>query len=134
MNYDDLLERAEDKISKETNNDTRFKIPEPKIFVQGKNTMIKNFSDIADFLDRDEKHLLKFLSKQLAASGETSGKMASFLGKFRKEQIDKKIKLYLKEYVFCPVCGKPDTKLVKESGVIKMKCEACGSKRFVKKV
>jgi len=134
MDYESLLKRAENKISKEMEDESRFKIPKLDLMIQGKSTVVKNFSEFADAIERDQKHILKFLSKQLAASGETDGTRATFLGKFRKEQIDKKIDLYLKEYVFCPVCGKPDTKLLTENGVLKMKCEACGSKRFVKKV
>lgn len=134
MDYDKLLKRAEEKISKELTTEGRFKIPGAKVLVQGNNTQITNFSDISSALARDPKHLLKFLSKQLAAQGNLEKGRASFLGKFSGSQIESKIKQYLKDYVFCPVCGKPDTKLVDEEGVTKMKCEACGSKRFVKKI
>jgi len=134
MNYEQLLKRAEEKISKELTTEGRFKIPKPAVLVQGNNTLVTNFSEITGMIRRDPKHLLKFLSKQLAAPGSLEGSRANFLGKFSEEQIENKIKLYAREYVFCPICGKPDTKLVEEEGVIKMKCEACGSKRFVQKV
>ncbi len=134
MDYEVLLERAEEKISKELTNDGRFKIPDSELLLQGKSTIIVNFFEISDTLGRDPKHLLKYLSKQLAASGEISGKQAKFIGKFNKKQIESKIDSYAKDYVFCPVCGKPDTKIVSEEGIRKMKCEACGSKRFVKKL
>lgn len=134
MDYEELLKRAEDKISKEMTTESRFKIPETSVLIQGNNTIITNFSEIVSGLGRDPKHLLKFLSKQLAAQGSLEGNRVSFLGKFTKDQIGNKIKLYAKTYVFCPVCGKPDTKLVEEGDLLKMKCEACGSKRFVKRV
>jgi len=134
MGYKELLKRAEDKISKELTTEARFKVPEPSVLVQGNNTIVSNFSDIASALERDPKHLLKFLSKQLAAPGSIDDVRASFLGKFTKSQIENKIKMYTREYVFCPICGKPDTKIFEEEGVSKMKCEACGSKRFVRKV
>ncbi len=134
MNYEELLKRAEKKISSELATQERFKVPEARILIQGNNTIIVNFSEITNTLSRDPKHFLKFLSKQLAAPGSISGTRAIFLGKFSKEQINSKIELYLKNYVFCPACGKPDTKLIEEEGILKMKCEACGSKRFVKKV
>ena len=134
MDYKDLLKRAEEKISKELTTEERFKISDAKVLVQGNNTIVTNFSEIASGLGRDLKHLLKFLSKQLAAPGSLDGNRANFLGKFTNDKIDNKIKLYAKNYVFCPVCGKPDTKLVEEEDILKMKCEACGSKRFVKKI
>ncbi len=135
MDYEELLKRAEEKISRELNTEDRFKVPEPRTLIQGNNTIIINFSEITGALSREPQHLLKFLSKQLAAQGSIiGGGRASFLGKFTKEQIENKIKLYMRDYVFCPVCGKPDTKLIEENGIMKMKCEACGSKRFVKKI
>ncbi|UCG95227.1 MAG: translation initiation factor IF-2 subunit beta [archaeon] len=134
MDYEKLLERAEEKISKELTTEGRFKIPDASVLVQGNNTIVTNFSEIASALERDPRHLLKFLSKQLAAPGSLEGGRASFLGKFSEGQLDSKIKLYAGEYVFCPVCGKPDTKFIEEKGVSKMKCEACGSKRFIKKI
>ena len=134
MDYEQLLKRAEEKISKELTAEGRFNIPAASVLVQGNNTIVANFSDIAGTLGRDPKHLLKFLSKQLAVPGSFDGIRANFLGKFTQGQLDSKIKLYAREYVFCPVCGKPDTKLTEEEGVIKMKCEACGSKRFVSKI
>lgn len=134
MDYEQLLKRAEEKISKGLITEERFKVSETQVLVQGNNTIVSNFSDIAGCLGRDPKHLLKFLSKQLAAQGSLSGGRASFLGKFSKDQIDSKFKLYMREYVFCPICGKPDTKLAEDEGLVKMKCEACGSKRFVKNI
>jgi len=134
MNYEELVKRAEDKISKELVAESRFKVPEPQIFIQGRNTIIKNFSEISSYLNRDPKHFLKFLLKELAAPGDIEGTRANILGKFRKEKIDEKIKLYVKEFVICPICGKPDTILTKSGSLTKMKCEACGSERVVKKV
>lgn len=134
MNYEELLKRAEEKISKELNNQSRFKVPEAKVLTQGNSTIIKNFSEIASYLNRDKKHLLKFLSKELASPGELNDTVVRFIGKFDKKKIDDKINLYVKNFVICPVCGKPDTILIKEEGLMKMKCEACGSKRVVKKV
>jgi len=132
--YKKLLKRAEEKISKELTSESRFKVPEAKILVQGNHTIIQNFSEIASYLNRDKKHFLKFLLKELAARGELKDTRAELLGKFSKDKIDDKIRLYVKGFVVCSVCGKPDTKLIEEGGLTKMKCEACGSKRVVKKV
>ena len=35
-------------------------------------------------------------------------------------------------FVICPLCGKPDTKIIKEGGVGFIRCMACGSKNPVK--
>ncbi|MCD6478235.1 MAG: translation initiation factor IF-2 subunit beta [Candidatus Aenigmarchaeota archaeon] len=132
--YEKLLERAEEKISKELTVVKRFNVPKAEVLVQGNNTIIQNFSEIASYLNRDKKHLLKFLLKELAAPGEIKDNRAQILGRFTGEKIDDKIKLYVKEFVICSVCGKPDTKLIEEDGLTKIKCEACGSKRVVRKL
>lgn len=134
MSYEDLLKRAEDKISDELVSKERFEVPKVKIFTQGNNTIIKNFAEIASKLNRDKDHLLKYLLKELAAPGEIKGKRLKLQGKFRKRKINKKIEDYIKEFVICPICGKPDTKLRSKGNLKKMKCEACGSEKVVKKV
>ncbi|MCD6368122.1 MAG: translation initiation factor IF-2 subunit beta [Candidatus Aenigmarchaeota archaeon] len=134
MDYKELLKRAEDKISKELSSEGRFKVPKADVLIMGNNTIIKNFVDISSYLNRDKKHLLKFLTKELAAPGEFEGGRVRFIGRFDKKKIDEKIDLYVKEFVICPVCGKPDTKLIKEDDLVKLKCEACGSKKVVKRI
>ncbi|MHA1988975.1 MAG: translation initiation factor IF-2 subunit beta, partial [Promethearchaeota archaeon] len=51
-----------------------------------------------------------------------------------KDIIQKKIESYVKEYVLCKECGKPDTKLIKEGRITFLKCEACGAKSSVKSI
>ena len=47
-------------------------------------------------------------------------------------RINKKIKKYASEFVFCSECNKPDTELTEEKEVIYLKCQACGAKKPVK--
>ena len=48
--------------------------------------------------------------------------------------INKKIKKYASEYVFCSECNKPETKLVEEKGITYLRCQACGAKKPVKSI
>ena len=57
-----------------------------------------------------------------------------FQGKFPPELITKKIDLYIKTYVLCPECKKPDSKIIREGVHSFLKCEACGAKHIVGKV
>ena len=52
--------------------------------------------------------------------------------KISANRINEKISQYVKEYVLCPECGKPDTRLMKEDKFIFIKCSACGAKKPVK--
>ncbi len=51
--YEELLDRAMAKMPDTETTDARFVIPEPKLFSEGKTTILDNFGSIADTLNRD---------------------------------------------------------------------------------
>jgi translation initiation factor 2 subunit 2 len=95
---------------------------------QGNKTLIKNFGEILSVLRRSPPHLSKYLLKELATPGNVQGNVLILQRKVSEEILQKKIESYIKEFVFCKVCNKPDTKLVKEGRFYFLKCEACGAK------
>lgn len=46
--YEELLDRAMAKMPDTETTDARFVIPEPKLFSEGKTTILDNFGSIAD--------------------------------------------------------------------------------------
>lgn len=132
--YEELLKRAMDKVPKKTGTGERFEMPRMDAVAQGSQTIIKNFGDICSKLRRDPKHLMKFLTKELAVPGSTDGTRASFQGRLSYRMLQAKMELYVKEYVICKVCGRPDTKLIKEGRIDQMKCEACGARSPVREI
>ncbi len=134
MDYEQLLERGMEKVPKDVRSGERFEIPKAKVMRAGARTIIMNFADIASVFRRDQSHFLKFLLKELATKGEVDGKRLIVLGNFSEDVVNKKIELYAKNYVLCPECKKPDTKLIKEGNYIFLKCEACGARHSVQKI
>lgn len=126
MDYEDLVKRARKNLSETETSGKRFEVPEINSTIEGSKTIITNFSDIANYVQRDTKHLFKFFLKELGVPGELQTSRAIFNGKINKKKIESKMNKYLKEYIYCPNCGKPDTKLIKERNGLKIKCEACG--------
>ena len=59
--YENLLNRAIDQLPPEVFEHKRFKIPKAYSDIQGNRTFIKNFKDVAEDLNRDPHHVLKFL-------------------------------------------------------------------------
>ena len=47
-NYDDLLERARQRIPKDISERSRWTMPEPDIMIEGSQTILRNFSDIVE--------------------------------------------------------------------------------------
>ncbi|MCX6814522.1 MAG: translation initiation factor IF-2 subunit beta [Candidatus Aenigmarchaeota archaeon] len=132
--YEELLKKGLKKVPKEAEAKERFEIPKAQILRAGQKTIITNFTEIASHLRREQNHVLKFLLKELATSGELSGPRLTVIGSFSEDAVNSKIDKYAKAYVFCTECKKPDTKLVKEGEYMIMKCEACGARHPVPKV
>jgi translation initiation factor 2 subunit 2 len=131
MDYEKLLQRGLKKVPEKLKEKSRFVIPKVDATKSGARTNINNIQEVADGLRRDVKHLVKFLLKELATKGEMEGKKLVVLGNFHPDAINRKIELYVKNYVICEECGKPDTKLVKEKGFVFLVCEACGARHPV---
>ncbi|MGP8330739.1 MAG: translation initiation factor IF-2 subunit beta [Methanosarcinaceae archaeon] len=131
--YEALLNRAIKNLPDMETTDVRFVIPEPRIFIEGKTTVLDNFSNIVGVLNRDSDHLMKFLTREMGTAGKLEGGRAIFQGKFPKELIKSNIDSYVEEYVICSECSRPDTQLIKVERVLVLKCSACGAHRPVKK-
>jgi len=87
---------------------------------------------VAEALNRKPEHLLRFLSKELATAGGFEGDLAVFQGRFTPETLSRALNVYVRECVLCPVCGSPDTRIVREERLKFLICEACGAKSSVR--
>ena len=134
MDYETLLNKAYEKLPKVEESKERFSIPVAETFIQGNQTIIKNFSQITETLRREPSHVLKFLARELATPAGLSGNRAIFQSKISQKLIQQKIEAYFNEYVLCKECKKPDTKLIKEDRITFLKCEVCGAKSAVKAI
>lgn len=132
MNYEELLKKARKTMPKDTSKNKRFDVPKVKGHVQGNKTVISNFCQLCDVFCRKESHVLKFLQRELATPASLDGPRLVLGRKINSDLINEKIQRYVKEFVVCKECGKPDTKLMKEGNVIYVKCTACGAKYPIK--
>lgn len=112
---------------------SRFVIPEPKLFYEGRTSVLENFEAIADYVNRDRNHLMTYILRELGTAGKIEGLRAVFQGRFLREGVGAIIKSYVEEFVICSECGRPDTHLIKSERVLMLKCDACGAHRPVKK-
>lgn len=127
MNYEELLKKAKEELPDQVESGERFSIPKVKGHVQGSKTIVNNWFEIAKTLDRPAPHLLKYVLRALATPGEIIKQSVLFGSKVSASKINEKIEQYADDYVFCKECGKPETKLSKENGVVKLTCQACGA-------
>lgn len=132
--YEDLLKKAQEELPEHSSSSERFVIDKVMGHVEGNKTVIINLKKIAKDLGRDGSHLLKYLLKELATPGKFVGERAIFGTKVSSAAINKKIKKYASEFVYCSECSKPDTKIVEEKGIMYLRCLACGIKKPVKNI
>jgi translation initiation factor 2 subunit 2 len=132
MDYEEMLDRGRKNLPKAVLETARFEIPKAKGHIEGNKTIISNFAQIAAALGRDVEHLLKYVLKGLATPGEMR-KGAVIIGrKVSASRVNEKIGQYVKDFVLCSECKKPDTLLVRENRITFIKCSACGAKQPVK--
>jgi len=132
FNYKELLERARSQLPSDVSERKRFEIPRPRSITVGMRTIIHNFKEICEAFNRDPQHLLRYLSREMATAGTVSGARAVFQGKFPRDTIERLVQHYAAAFVVCPVCRRPDTKIVREKRLSFMVCEACGAKSSVR--
>jgi translation initiation factor 2 subunit 2 len=129
--YTKLLDAAMAEIPKRSSSGERFEVPRIQGIRMGSRTIVQNFKEIADRMNRDPNHLLKFLSKELATAATTDGTRAIFQGVFKVESMNRLLNIYTQRFVICPVCKRPDTKMDRQERYTFLTCEACGARSSV---
>ena len=134
IEYEEMLDKLYKELPKKTKTAERFEMPDFTCFTQGKQTIIKNLSEVANKLRRDPNHIIKFLSKELAVPGTFDGTRGILHGNFRDDLMQSRLKKYIDEFVLCNECKKPDTELIVFEGVKHKRCEVCGARAPVKAI
>ena len=130
--YESLLKKTEGVLSKSNLNQQRLQIPEPDIMQEGKVTIVRNFMDIVEVVNRDSKHISKFLMTEFGIGVTISGKRLIMNRKISADQISAKIKQYMESYVMCYECNSPDTEIQKIGRTYVLSCKACGAQHPIR--
>lgn len=130
--YMALLNKAEGAFSNSTKIQSRLKVPEPEIIYEGKATIIRNFQDIADLLNRPSKSIMKHFTRELGIGVSEDGRRLIINKKVESNIVQEKIKDYMETYVLCYECGSPDTDIQRVGRIDVMVCKACGAQHSLK--
>jgi translation initiation factor 2 subunit 2 len=134
LSYEQLLRRLRSQLGDKVvpRKEERLTLPEPDVIWVGNKTILRNYAAYPKILRREPNKLLMFLAKELATAASIDGERAIFIGRKEKAAFKVLFERYMKDYVLCPVCGNPDTKLVRIKRLTFLVCEACGAKSSVK--
>lgn len=127
MEYDKMLDRLYMLLPAKSKSDVRFEVPKPESYIQGSKTFVRNFGQIIKQIHREEKHMLKYLTKETGTSASANAGRLIVNSRIPAMQVNKIFDSYVKRFVLCPVCSKPDTIFTDQHGIKMMKCEACGA-------
>ena len=127
LEYNALLDRLYMSLPAKTLESTRFELPVVESIVQGKQTIWKNFSKVAKDLKREETQLYKFLMKEISTASTILNGTLVLNGIFNNYKLNQILTKYIKFFVLCVECKKPDTEIVTQNGVKVLKCTACGA-------
>ena len=130
--YESLLKKTEDILSKSTVSQQRLQIPEPDIIQEGKVTIVRNFQDIVEIINRDPKHISKFLMTEFGIGVTINGRRLTINRKISADQISAKIRQYMESYVVCYECNSPDTEIQKIGRTYVLACKACGAQHPIR--
>jgi translation initiation factor 2 subunit 2 len=106
----------------------------PEILHESRRTIVTNFRDLADKLNRDPSHIAKFIARESGRPSSIEGERLIIQGRLSLEELRKLLELYVREFVKCPICGGLDTKIVSERRLRFLVCEICGAKNPVRKL
>lgn len=112
----------------------RLVVLNPEILHESRRTIIMNFKDMAEKLNREPQHLARFIFKESGKPGSLEGERLIIQGRLTNEEFRRLIELYVKEFVKCPICGGLDTRIISERRLRFLVCEICGAKSSVRKI
>lgn len=127
-----MLDEAYGQIPLESLKKERFEMPRLQTMVQGNKTIIVNFSKTIKDIQRDEKHALKYFTSQAASAANIEGGRMILKGVFSQQELQGFLEDYIKRFVLCRECSRPDTKITEQKGVKILKCNACGAFTAIK--
>ena len=75
--------------------------------IEGSNTILRNFTEVVNHMERDENHVYQFMLNELGTAGSRDGPRARFKGRIPPKRIKKTIVNYVNAYIKCIQCGAP---------------------------
>jgi len=132
--YEKLLQRLYQKVPRPASSGERFELPKFQVHYVGNQTIIRNFREVADILRRDPELLQRYLLRELATAGnyDPNSGILTISTKISPSTLSQVLERFAANYIICPTCGRPDTRIIKKGKTWILKCDACGAEQPVK--
>lgn len=131
FDYETLLAKAKSELPEPKSTGERWEPPVADLMTEGRATVVRNWPDIVARVRRDPQHLVTFLLRELGTAGGIEGDRLVFQANLQPRTVQERLDAYVRMYVICSECGRPDTHLDRQERTTLLKCEACGAHKPV---
>jgi translation initiation factor 2 beta subunit (eIF-2beta)/eIF-5 len=96
-------------------------------------TILTNMETFAKELMFSKKVLITILGKKLSCKSglNISNNMYYLQGEYTSQQIKTVLYKFIKDYLLCVICDKPEVNIKYKNNKIKQKCKACGNNSYL---
>ncbi|MEM5828105.1 MAG: hypothetical protein QW197_01200 [Candidatus Aenigmatarchaeota archaeon] len=130
--YEEMLEEALNKLPQIVISTDRYALPDIEVRYEKNKTYILNIKEILFKLKREKDEFKGDFSRIVGIPARFERDVLVLNGIINKETLKRKLEEYVKNFVICDVCGKPETRIVIENNIKYLKCDACGNKKIIR--
>ena len=124
--YDQLLSNMDNQVE---NISKTLRLPQIKMFKQGRSTVISNFGEISQRFNRPDKDLIAFLSEELATTiNQGEDNRLTFRARLNQPNLVKLLLKFAADHIRCSTCKSLDTVIQVEDRLRFKVCTFCTSK------
>ncbi|MEM5820825.1 MAG: hypothetical protein QXP34_00685 [Candidatus Aenigmatarchaeota archaeon] len=130
--YEEMLEEGLKRLPQIVVNVDRYALPEIEVRYEKNKTYILNIKEILFKLKREKEEFKGDFSRIVGIPARFEKDVLVLNGIINKEVLKRKLEEYVKVFVICDVCNKPETRIVIENNIKYLKCDACGNKKIIR--
>lgn len=140
--YEFLLDRVFNKLSSNnpelTQKRDKIRLKPLEVGKEGtRKTVFNNFSSLCKELNRDNDHLMLFITTELSADASIDGTGRLIIrGKYSPSNIEKIVRNYITQYVLCQGCKSMDTLIDRDKAtrLAFLRCNVCQASMSIKPI
>lgn len=130
--YEEMLENALKNLPNVVSITDRYTLPDLEIKHEKNKTYVLNIKEILYKIKRSPEEFRSDFLRILGVPGRFEREVLVLNGLINRETLKRKLEEYVKFFVICEICKKPETIIINENNIRYLKCEACGNKKILR--
>lgn len=130
--YEEMLDEALQKLPPIIVSSDRYTLPDIETRYEKNKTYILNIREILYKIKRSAEDFKGDFLRILGIPGRFEKDVLVLNGLINRETLKRKLEEYVRLFIDCEVCKKPETVIIKENNIRYLRCEACGNKKILR--